>query len=158
VEAFVESGMTFGPYSDDEFFYIEKSKMLKKCQGIKTVEFIFHPKKSLLYFVEAKSSSPKDAEDFAREIARKFTDSLQLFISGILKIKVGDDEIGENIKKLDYQKVKFRFFLIIQGHEELWLPPLRTEIEKNMRGFQTIWHSEVVVMNDSIAKEQGMIS
>lgn len=69
MEAFVESGMTFGPYSDDEFFYIEKSKMLKKCQGIKTVEFIFHPKKSLLYFVEAKSSSPKDAEDFAREIA-----------------------------------------------------------------------------------------
>lgn len=158
MDAFVESKMTFGPYSDDDFFYIEKSHMLKKSQGIKTVEFIFHPRKSLLYFVEAKSGSPMDAEGFAREIAQKFTDSFQLFLSGILKRKVGYEEIGENIRKLDYQKVKFRFFLIIHGHEETWLPPLRTEIEKNMRGFQTIWNSEVVVMNDLIAKEQGMIS
>jgi hypothetical protein len=158
MKAFVESGMTFGPYSDDDFFYIEKSQMLKKCQGVKTVEFIFHPKKSLLYFVEAKSSSPKNAELFAKEIAQKFTDSFQLLMAGLLKRKIGDEDIGENIKNLNYQKINFRFFLIIQGHDELWLAPLKTEIEKNMRGFQTIWNSEVVVMNDDIAKRHGLIS
>jgi hypothetical protein len=157
MKAFVESEMTFGPYSDDDFFYIEKSHMLKKCQGVKTVEFIFHPKKSLLYFVEAKSSSPKDAELFAKEIAQKFIDSFQLFMAGLLKRKIGDEEIGKNIKNLDYQKTNFRFFLIIQGHDELWLPPLKTEIEKNMRAFKTIWNSEVIVMNDDIARSHGMI-
>jgi len=158
MEAFVESEMTFGPYLDDDFFYIEKSRMLKKCHGIKTVEFIFHPKKSLLYFVEAKSSSPKNTEDFAQEIAQKFSNSFQLFMAGILKRKAGHEEIGENIKKLDYQKVKFRFFLIVRGHKETWLPPLRTEIEKIMRGYQTIWNCEIVVLNDFLAKEQGIIS
>jgi hypothetical protein len=158
MEAFIESGMTFGPYLDADFFYIEKSQKVKKCQGTKTVEFIFRPKKNLLYFVEAKSSAPKDPEIFAREIAQKFTDSFQFLVSGILERGSWHSEIGENIKQLPYQKVEFRFFLIIQGHKDTWLPPLKMEIENNMRSYQAIWNSKVVVMNDSIAKENRLIS
>lgn len=66
MQPFVESGMTFGPFDDEKIFYIEKSKMLKHCQGIRPVEFVYHKKKYVLMFIEAKSSSPiKNSEDLS---------------------------------------------------------------------------------------------
>ena len=35
-----ESGMTFGPFEDDQFFYIEKSEVYRRVRkGIKVAEF-----------------------------------------------------------------------------------------------------------------------
>lgn len=157
MDSLIESGMEFGPFQDDDFFYIEESKMRNKTPGIRTVEFIFHPKKSLLYFVEAKSSAPVNPDEFAKEIAEKFIDSFELLMAGLNDRKTGRDEIGEKIQKLDYKKVSFKFFLIINGHKEEWLPKIKVFIDENMKRFHVVWNSEVIVMNEVIAREYHLI-
>lgn len=95
MEAFVESGMTFGPFDDSQIFRIEKSRMLEHCSGVKSVEFIYRKKK---------------------------------------------------------------YVLIINGHEETWLPPLIEDLRRKTRCFHEIWNSELVVMNDKIARETHLIT
>ena len=164
MDTFVESGMTFGPFDDTKIFHIEKSKMLKNCEGIKTVEFIYHKRKYVLQFVEAKSSSPvkrpgneQEYNTYLDEIVQKFEDSFQLYMAGILKRKSGYDQISKELFDADYQKMNFVFVLVINGHEKEWLPPLVLDIEHKMRRFQTIWNCSVVVLNDELAKEQHLI-
>ena len=43
-----ESDMEFGPYHDEDIFEIEKSELLKRCNGVKTVEFIHAGAKNTL--------------------------------------------------------------------------------------------------------------
>lgn len=165
MDAFIESGMTFGPFNDSQIFYIEKSKMLKRCNGIKSVEFIYHKKKTVLMFVEAKSSSPikrsgnmDEYEAFLDEIIQKFTDSFHLYMAGLLKRKSGHEEISEELMKADYEKMRFVFVLIINGHEETWLAPLIEDLKRMMKHFCKIWNSELVVMNDTIAREAKLVT
>ena len=58
MDAFIESNMTFGPFPDDHIFRIEQSKLLTRCDGVKTVEFIWRKTAYDMRFVEEKSSSP----------------------------------------------------------------------------------------------------
>lgn len=165
MDAFVESGMTFGPFLDSQIFRIEKSEMLKRCNGIKTVEFIYHKKKYVLMFVEAKSSSPikrsgnmDEYEAFLDEITQKFTDSFHLYMAGLMKRKSGYKEISEELMNADYEKMKFVFMLIICGHEDTWLMPLTEDLRRRTKCFHRIWNSELVVLNDRIAREKKMIT
>lgn len=165
MEAFVESGMTFGPFDDSQIFRIEKFRMLEHCSGVKSVEFIYRKKKYVLMFIEAKSSSPirrsgnmANYERFLDEIAHKFTDSFHLYMAGLWKRKVGYEEIGDELMNADYEKMKFVFVLIINGHEETWLPPLIEDLRRKTRCFHEIWNSELVVMNDKIAREAHLIT
>lgn len=165
MNAFVESGMTFGPFDDESIFRIEKSKMLSHCNNIKPVEFVHLKKKNRLVFVEAKKSSPINRENnednyekFIREITQKFVDSFQLYMAGLLKRKSGYEEISEKMMQADYQKMNFVFLLIIKGHEATWLPPLQKDLENRMRGFRSVWNSQLIVMNDEIAREENVIS
>ena len=163
-DTFSESGMTFGPFENEKFFHLEKSKLFRHCNGLKTVEFIYHRKKYILWFVEAKSSSPMDysgnEENYERsmkEIIQKFEDSLYLFLAGLMERKAGHEEISEGLKKADYAKMNFIFLLILNGYQDVWLPPLKQDLEQKMKSFRTIWNSEVIVMNDTMAREERLI-
>lgn len=165
MEVIEESGMTFGPFHDWEIFLIEKSQLLQKCNGVKTVEFIYRKTKNKLYFIEAKSSSAviregneKNYEKFLMEIMRKFEDSLSLLIAGLSERRDDHGQISDAIKSMDYKKVNFKFFLIIKGHEQIWLPPLQLELEKRLKHFLSIWNAELIVLNDTLALEQGIIA
>lgn len=165
MKTFEESGMTFGPFPDEKVFGIEKSRMFNRCNNIKPVEFIYHKSRYMLMFIEAKSSSAIDREGnednykaFIEEILQKFEDSFNLYMAGILERKSGHEDISLELKNADYQKMNFRFVLVIKGHEESWLPPLKLEFEKRMKRFRAIWNSEVVVLNDSMAREYRLIS
>lgn len=165
MDAFVESGMTFGPFNDADVFRIEKSKLLEKCAGTKTVEFIWKKKKTVMVFVEAKSSSPIDREgnenkyrDFISEIKNKFINSFNLLEAGLYKRRTGYNEIPEGIRTADYSKIQFNFVLIIRGHEETWLPPLQRELEKELKTYRRIWGSQVFVLNDKLARENSFIA
>lgn len=164
MKTFTESGMTFGPFPESQVFCIEKSRMLNHCQGIKSVEFIYHKRKYVLMFIEAKSSSPirrsgnmENYERFLEEITQKFVDSFQLYMAGLLKRKSGYDEINAQLMDADYEKMKFVFALVIHGHEEGWLPPLAEDLKRKMKRFQEIWKNELVVMNEKMAKEEKLI-
>ena len=62
-----ESGMIFGPFSEDQLFPIENSPLSKKIgDGIKVAEFVLlrdlQDKPQEVWFVEAKSSAPRQTE------------------------------------------------------------------------------------------------
>lgn len=61
-------------------------------------------------------------------------------------------------KNADYEKMNFKFVLVIKGHEKTWLPPLKAEFDKRMKRFRAVWNSEVIVMNDNMARECRLIS
>jgi len=164
MEAFVESGMTFGPFEDASCFRIEKSKLFDRCKGIRSVEFIYRPKKNKLFFIEAKASSPvqrtgneEQYHRFVDEIMEKFSHSLELYLAGILERKSGHEEMADALKKADYQKMKFYFVLIINGHEAPWLLPLQDEFNRKMGYLKKIWDGEVLVMNEESAREYRLI-
>ena len=166
MDAFVESGMTFGPFPDNRVFRIEQAKLLQKCNGVKTVEFIWHRRDFAMHFVEAKQSSPlntpgneENYERFITEISSKFIDSLNLYLAGILERRTGHNEIPESFKKADYSKMQFRFVLILKGHEyEEPLVGLRTDLERRMQSNRRIWNSEVLVLNEQMARNTHYIS
>ena len=57
----VESGVNFGPYAEDNLFYIEKSDLYKSLgAGIKTTEFVLRANElePAILFVEAKTNAP----------------------------------------------------------------------------------------------------
>ncbi len=165
MDALVESGMTFGPYAEEDFFHIEKSKMHKRVKELSTVEFILRKKNTQLYFVEAKPGAPQQPEDldrFTKEICKKFADSLQLFLAGYLQCKEHWQEIGENIRNLELKRVNFKFILVLKDHEKDWLPPVQACLEdkirrENMQWFKKVWNSEIIVLNEDYARAKGLI-
>lgn len=166
MDAFVESEMTFGPFRDECIFRIEKSKLLQKCDGVKTVEFVWRKKANDMRFVEAKKSSPLNTpgnetnyETFLTEISSKFVDSLNLYIAGLLERRTGYDEIPVAFKEADYSKMNFKFVLILKGHERLEpLVGLKTDLEKRLKANRRIWNSEVFVFNEQMARNAHYIN
>lgn len=166
MNAFVESGMTFGPFPDEYVFLMEKSRLFNRCNGVKTVEFVWRRKTRVLCFVEAKSSSPieradnvQEHETFMQEICSKFMDSLDLLLAGLLERKSGHEEIPSGIKTADYQNVQIKFVLILKGHERAdLLEALSIDLEKRLAASRSIWGSQILVLNEQMAKELQFIS
>lgn len=63
---FIESGMTFGPFEEENFFHIEKSEVYRQIESqVKIVEFVLLKQtgtNSQIWLVEAKQSSPHPKE------------------------------------------------------------------------------------------------
>jgi hypothetical protein len=160
-----ESNMIFGDFEEDKIFKIEKSKLYNKIgSGIKVVEFIFLKNENELDFIEAKSSSPRPTKEnyirfneFINEISDKFIHSFNLFYSAILKRNKDYEELSSNFFELDNSRVKLKFILVIRGHEIEWLLPISDALKKKLSYQNTIWRSEVIVMNDSIANRYDLV-
>lgn len=160
-----ESNMIFGDFQEDRIFKIEKSKLHNKIgDGIKVVEFLLLKDEYELDFIEAKSSSPRPTKDniirfneFIEEISDKFIHSFNLYYSAILKRNENYGEINNNFLKLDSSKIKLKFILVIKGHEIEWLLPISDALKKKLSYHNTIWKSEVIVMNDKIAKKYNLV-
>lgn len=160
-----ESNMIFGDFEEDKIFKIEKSKLYNKIgSGIKVVEFIFLKNENELDFIEAKSSSPRPTKEnyirfneFIDEISDKFIHSFNLFYSAILKRNKDYGELSSNFFELDNSRVKLKFILVIRGHEIEWLLPISDALKKKLSYQNTIWRSEVIVMNDSIANRYDLV-
>lgn len=160
-----ESNMIFGDFEEDKIFKIEKSKLHNKIgSGIKVVEFILLRNENELDFIEAKSSSPRPTRqniirfnEFIKEISDKFIHSFNLFYSAILKRNKDYAEINDNFFQLDNSKVKLKFILVIKGHEIEWLLPISDALKRYLSYQNTIWKSEVIVMNDKIANKYNLI-
>ena len=155
-----ESGMTFGPFPDNQVYQIEKSEAyIHLGEGVKVVEFIYKQKAEKFFFVEAKSSSPKPkGEDFKRfieDISEKFVHSFDLWLS--LNLKRRKDEGSNDILDAKMDKQIFRFILVIKGHEEAWLPPISEALRREMMAEIIIWKHEVIVLNDKQAKKRGLV-
>lgn len=160
-----ESNMVFGDFEEDKIFQIEKSMLHNKIgNGIKVVEFILLKDINVLNFIEAKSSSPKPVEDnevrfneYIGEISDKFIHSFNLYYSAILKRNKNYEEIHNNFFELDSSKIKLRFILVIKNHKVEWLMPILDALKKNLAYHNIIWKSDIIVINEKLAKEYGLV-
>ena len=159
-----ESGVTFGPFSEERLYYIEKSDSYKELgEGFSTVEFVYINRKGQLCFVEAKSSSPRQAdqierfEEWASEVATKFYDSLQLFLT-IYMQRRNEEKLGDTIRHADMKALSIKFILVIPSHKAEWLAPIQNELGKQMSKITAMWNIAVAVINKELAQEYGMIA
>ena len=168
-EPIIESGMTFGPYPEGDCFYIEKSETYQKIkEGVKIAEFLLlHSQdESIVWIVEAKQSSPRpenqpNFDAFILEIQEKLTHALTLSVATCLKRHSTYEELPNSFQTLDLEKASFRLILVIKGHQEAWLPPLQDALKKALNPTIKTWKlsaTSVVVLNDTMARLQGLIS
>lgn len=158
-----ESEMTFH-LDEHHNWHIENSSLYGniKDHGVKTVEFItmFEEKCT---FIEAKKTSPKDLEEYNKEILHKFTHSFNLFIANKLNMH-GDiytNELPEIFRKLKLSKTGFQFILIIKETKEEWCQQVMEHLQKLMKPFIKIWNlspNAVKVLSYKMAREKNLVA
>lgn len=166
-----ESGMSFGPYPDDDCFEIEKSAIYHRIQdGVMMAEFalIRRPnlKPATIWLVEAKSSSPKpatqpDFNKFIEEIRQKLSNALQALVAARLgRHAEAEIELPAGFKALSLQE-DWKLVLVIRGHQEAWLPPvndaLRTALHTLVKTFG-LGPMCIAVLNDEMARNKKLIA
>lgn len=166
-----ESGMTFGPFNNGQCFHIEKSRVYANIQqGVKIAEFLLlkiknrdHP---VVWIVEAKSSTPRpetqpNFDDFIAEIREKFVNALSLGLASCLKRhQQADNELPDQFKTLNLSLTDVKFVLVINGHQESWLPPVQDALRKALHATVKTWAfspPSIVVLNEHLAKQHGLI-
>ena len=170
----IESGMTFGPYPDGYCFYIEQSETLKqlnkhakKDEGVLIAELLLlriGNAKNTIWIIEAKSSSPKPDnavkfDEYITEIKEKLTNSLILSVA--MYLKRHSEKLPTSFKSLDLGKTDFRLTLVIKNHQEAWLQPIQDALRIALSPLAKTWAlsaNSVIVINDAIAQEHGLIS
>lgn len=164
-----ESGMTFGPFHEDQFFHIEKSVIYGEIQNqVKMVEFVLLKQNrdfGQIWLVEAKQSSPhpgnlEDWEAYLGELKEKFENGLCLFIALCLKRHI-DQDFHEPMRTVNLKKIQFKITLVIKDHKIEWLPPLKDAIQQKLLPFCRSFNlkfNPVLVLNDQMAREKGLIT
>ncbi|MDR0881156.1 MAG: hypothetical protein LBP55_01225 [Candidatus Adiutrix sp.] len=167
----VESGMTFGPYPEGRCFYIEQSDSYTAIQAnVKIAEFLLlrpdKQKRHVLWVVEAKSGAPRpepklNFEDFIAKIKEKLVNAFSLgWASRLKRHKLAATELPDSFKRLDLSKIGVKFVLVINGHDESWLPPIQEALNDALRSTVKTWAFDplsVAVINDEMARKQGLI-
>ena len=166
----IESGMTFGPYPEGRCFYIEKSNCYAAIQEhVQMAEFLLlrdSNEKPVIWIVEAKSSTPRpetqpNFDNFITEIREKFINAFSLgWASCLRRHQQAETELSEDYKSLNLSKVDVKFILVINGHKDEWLPPLKDALGIALRSTVKTWSfapTSVVVFNDEMAQHHGLI-
>lgn len=167
-----ESEMNFGDYAPERVFQIENSELhLSFPSGTRTVEFVLLRKNNCLLFVEAKTSCPNaanrnetedkqaDFEKFYCKVTDKFIDSLQMVLASTVRKNLDTTGMGRKIKEIgDYSGIKIKFVLVIKTAENAeWLKGPQVELETRLKRWKKLWKAEVVVLNEKMAEELGLL-
>ena len=154
----------FGKYEESHLFHIEESSVYKSMgDNVCTIEFVLRHKDSEILLLEAKSSSPKPGnqekfDDFIDEIYRKFSHSMDLYFSLVLKrLEDRDNEMPEYFKSADYSTARIKLILVINGHEIEWLAPICDALRDKLRRQIKTWRLGFTVLNHEQAGEYGLL-
>jgi len=159
-----ESGMNFA-FEPGRMYSIEKdnfyNRITSKC-GAKICDFIVYKDKKL-FFVEAKSSAPKNKDElysYTEEISQKFYDSLLVYIGVLFDRKnTVSHNIGHKMKNCKCLAGTIKFVLVIKGIPRSGLQDIKNVFEKVMRKFACLFSVEppIIIMNDEQAKSKGWL-
>jgi hypothetical protein len=172
MEAFIESGMTFGPYREGDCFRIETSAVYQAIQqNLQMAEFLLlrneEGKPPVVWIVEAKQSSPRpetqpNFDEFMGEIREKLSNALGLGIASILKRHpLAVAELPDPFRNLGLDTADFRLVLIINGHQNAWLAPLQDALRRELHPVIKTWAlgpNAVIAINHERAKQLGLTS
>ncbi len=120
----------------------------------------------VMWVVEAKSSTPRpetqpNFDDFIAETRGKLINAFSVGWASYLKRhQKAEAELPERFKTLNLSAVDVKFVLVINGHQEGWLPPLQEALGNALRSTVKCWAfspTAVVVINDALAQEHGLI-
>lgn len=174
--AVIESGMIFGFYRENDFFWIEKSEAITKInkkakagEGVKISEFLLLKRDGnaqKIALVEAKTNPPPiDDEnprlkDFIEDVKMKFTNSLALFMAIYLG-RHNNLELSDNFKKLQLSEANFLLILVIKNCKKEQSGKLQEKLQKALKPILRIWNvsntSPVIVINEDKAKHLGLV-
>lgn len=165
-----ESDMRFGEYENDQVFHIEKSTQYTEKlmpNGIKSCEFILK-RDGKLYFVEAKTSCPKQITadsteekqekyyEYIKDITLKMRHSLELY-SCILLRRYPDDGVPESLSESDLSNADVKLVLVVKNAKKEWLVPLEDAFNRSLQAELKIWKIQrVFVINEQMAREKGL--
>lgn len=166
-----ESDMNFGPYEEEDVFYIENSKIYNKIKNkVKIAEFVLK-KNNALIFIEAKSSVPNsngknpngenkdDFDKYINEIVEKLNNSLDILLSAKLNILKDEyDELDNFINLNDLANLQIAFRLVVKKAEIEHLIPVQSAIEEKLASRISILKVTVKVINKETALKYKLIS
>jgi hypothetical protein len=156
----VESEVTFGPFDPNDIYQIEQSPYVRLSQNIKCCEFVLL-KQNQLIFIEAKSSIPREQEQFFSDVCEKFIHSVQLMVFGAIgKVAPIESELPNNLKTLDWSQCNFKLWLVIPTIPKQYLPPLNDKFKKYLKIQCKLWgirHDDIAVLNADLCNQLGLI-
>jgi len=157
-----ESGVVFGDFDEDNVFLIEQAvAQTTLCEAaIKSVEFILLQqsthKQPVVNFVEAKSSIPREADDFFQEIRdNKMVHSLRTWFCTVLgRQKLLAAYLPKHQQTIDVLRWPLRLILVIPSAPDKMLPALTDKLRQTLRADIKSWaidYSAVSVLNEERA-------
>jgi hypothetical protein len=165
-----ESKMTFGPYDESNFFYVEKSDLYKSCgDNVKVAEFLLCrqiKKEPVVWVVEAKSSSPRpenelEFDEYIRKLRDKLLNALTLTVAEILnRHEDHASELPKKFLEMDLSAFDCRFVLVINGHKLEWLAPLQEALSREFLATAKTWAFSpgcVAVLNKEMALQHHLV-
>ena len=162
----IESGMPFD-FADQTGFRLEDSDTHKAVQpGVKIADFLYLCKNdTVVWCVEAKSSSPHpntqpDFEEFISDVKNQLLNAFSLYFAMRLDRHATAGELPPTFKIPELARVGIQFVLIIAGHPQDWLPPLKEALYKELYPTIRTWNlgsNPVIVLNDELAREYRLI-
>ncbi len=161
-----ESGMIFGPFPKEKLFPIEDSPLSKRLgKGIKVTEFVllreFPDKPQEAWFVEAKSSAPRETAAYVEEIRQKFTNSIQLTLAACLRRhSYSEENLPTGFLNLDLAGCALKCILVINNFPKEWMAGLRDALNKAMNCLVKtlgLGPGSVIVINDEMARARSLI-
>jgi hypothetical protein len=160
----MESGVLFGDFKQDDVFEIEKSPAVARLgDGICKVEFICKQNQAeRIVFLEAKSSYPRKADDFFKQITAKMLHSLTVWVAAVTgrhpEIK---HAIGVNLQRTTMLKKPIHFILVIPDMPSEHCAIASDKFRQYMSVDRRLWNikdSDIYVLNRQRAKRLGLVS
>lgn len=166
-----ESGMTFGYYDKNMVFVIESWDEYVhhlKPNGVNTVEFILMRKDSI-FFIEAKTSTPdyhnyKNSKqktlkynEYVESIVKKFTDSVSLYMSILLKRTI-QNGVPDEFLKDSCANSEFVLILVVKNGFEDSLRHYKEKFEYQLKPMMKTWNiNKIFVIDEQTAKNKGIV-
>ncbi len=160
-----ESGVTFGDYSQEDVFELEKVlSAMKLGEHVCKVEFIVRTgvgKASAVAFIEAKSSIPKESDNFFTGICLKLTHSLVVWFAAVCgRHKNVETLLPSNLRLLSHLKLPIKLILVLPTVPDDKLQPMSDKLRRMLMAEQKIWaikSSDINVINQTRAEKFGLI-
>lgn len=162
-----ESGMEFGPFEESDCFLIEESEAIRDLgEGIKLPEFVVYIKPAhgaagYVAVVEAKSSIPKDSQEFLTEIKEKYINALTIFCASLLgRLPEVLSDMPSGLRNFPAQ-TKMKLILVIPTVPDQHLPDITDSLREKLKIDRKLWglqYQDILAVNKRLAIKQGFCS
>ena len=156
VEIITESGLDFH-FEQERLFRPEAENFYQRLASkysIKICDMIYLSNNGELWFMEVKSSAPREPGNFVQDIHKKFLDSLLIYVGAYADRKnTSADYLPPVLQNPAILSGKIRLILIVKDYPEDKLVSLQDSLYKECRAFEKLFSLEkTVVYNQDKAR------